>query len=496
MDHDHEHDHEHDEHGCCAHGNVGSSEPLDTSKMDVASRSLADALRLSFRILAVIMVLMLIAWVASGISFVDSNKVGVKKVFGRVTGTSPQGGGLTYTWPFPIGNIEIVNTSEQQLDMKDFWVFETGADAGKAMSDRTTSSKGLRPVLDGALFTGDRNLIHSSIKCYYRVSDPVTYLSQIARVNGSDVLAEREKDKALENVVRMAVCRAAIRTAAARTAQSLKTYKSDFEEEVRISAQKELDALLGGPQKIPGVVVIRSLSSEMEWPVQAQNAYAQANQARKDFEAKKNEAIGKARGILSNAAGEDYRVLVGVPWQDDVVKIGQADNLIGQYALLHDQAGMKKSQAKSADPAKAKELLKDASALDSQAEGILAKIDAELSSSRITGQVSTIMSAARTDLAYYINVLQSREKRLNDLLPEYERSPEMLTNRLWSETWEEIQSSPLVRPTYLPFAANGRTVIQVSHNPDLTKEYNKALQIFLKQESDRKAREAGKTPQQ
>ena len=496
-DHEHEHgpecnhghDHEHDA-SCCGHGVIDDG-PLDTSNMDVASRSLAEALRLSFRVLTLLMIGVLIAFAVSGFSFVDSGQVGVKKVFGRVTGTSPSGGGLTYTWPYPVGEIELVDVRERQLQIKDFWMLETGLDAGKDMSQRTSMSKGLQPVLDGALFTGDRNLIHARIDCRYRVTDPVTYLAQIAQVKSSDILAESDRDKALEQVIGMAVSRAAIREAAQRTAQNLKTHKGSFEEVVRLAAQQELDAMLGGSDR-KQVVVVNTLLMDIEWPVQAQPAYVAADQARKDFQGKRNDAIRQAREVLNQAAGDGYARLVGTPWRDDPAVIGSDANFIGQYQQLREEANRKAVLADKADKAGdsdlAADLRTDADALETQAREVLERIDNELMSNRVKGQASTIIARARAELADYIQAMKGREDRLTKLLPEYEKSPEMLMDRLWRETWDQIQSSPMVLRQYLPFAANARTVIQRGPNPDHLKAWTKAHAEWEKTERARKAR--------
>jgi len=466
--------------------------PLDTSNMDVASRSLADALRLSFRVLSVLMIGVLIAFAVSGFSFVDSGQVGVKKVFGRVTGTSPAGGGLTYTWPYPVGDIELVDVRERQLQIKDFWMLESAADVGKDVSQRTTMSKGLQPVLDGALFTGDRNLIHARIDCRYRVTDPVTYLAQIAQVKSSDILAERDRDKALEEVVRMAVCRAAIRSAAERTAQHLKTYKNHFEEVVRVSAQRELDAMLGGAGASQ-VVVLNTLLMDVEWPVQAQPAYVAADQARKNFQTRKNDAIRQAREVLNQTAGEEYARLVGVPWQDDVPEVGSDTNLIGQYQWLREEANRKLALAAKEDriekgSARAAELRAEADELESKALIALERVGDELTSGRVKGKASEILAKARAESMDYILAMKAREDRLTQLLPEYEKSPEMLMDRLWRETWDQVQGSPMVLRRFIPFADGPRTVIQLGPNPDHIKAYNKAHADWLKGEAARKAK--------
>ena len=64
-------------------------------EMDPATKSLADALRVSFRVLTVIMVFVVIAFLLTGLKSIEAQEVAVKKVFGKIVGTAEQG--LAYT---------------------------------------------------------------------------------------------------------------------------------------------------------------------------------------------------------------------------------------------------------------------------------------------------------------------------------------------------------------------------------------------------------------
>jgi len=223
--------------------------------------------------------------------------------------------------------------------------------------------------------------------------------------------------------------------------------------------------------------------------VQAQPAYVAADQARKDFQGKKNDAIRIAREVLNQAAGEGYARLVGVPWQDDPAEIGGDVNLIGQYQQLREEANRKEVLSDKAEQTEqAAALRAEADQLELQAREVLARIDNELISNRVKGQASMIIAKARAELADYVQAMKAREDRLTKLLPEYEKSPEMLTDRLWRETWDEIQSSPMVLRHYLPFSAVARTVIQRGTNPELLKAHNRAHADWEKGEKARRAR--------
>ena len=179
--------------------------------MDPASRHLANALRVSFRLLTVIMIIMMGVYLFTGVKFIEPHQVGIKKFFGRIDGVVDQG--LAYTWPYPVGDIDIISIKTQELAIEDFWLHETPRDKTKPLSERSAPRGGLRPGWDGALLTGDRNLLHVKLNCLYVITDPEAFKRNIPE--GQDAV------KPQDEVIRSAICQAAIHAAAQTTADSL-----------------------------------------------------------------------------------------------------------------------------------------------------------------------------------------------------------------------------------------------------------------------------------
>ena len=90
---------------------------------EAAEQSLADALRVSFRVLTVIMVFIVIAFLLTGVKIIGGTQRGIIMRFGEIIGTA--GPGLAYTWPFPIGSVEKLEVKEKALTIDDFWMHET-----------------------------------------------------------------------------------------------------------------------------------------------------------------------------------------------------------------------------------------------------------------------------------------------------------------------------------------------------------------------------------
>jgi len=382
------------------HAQDDQSRPLPAGgadrEMDAAAQSLADALRWSFRLLSAIMILVLVGFVLSGFKTIQPQQMGVKKVFGCVTGVVDQG--LAFTWPFPIGEIQIVDISEQAIEIDDFWMHETPEDKTKLLGERTAMSEGLRPGWDGALFTGDKNLLHVKLSCRYRIQDVLGYLRAVQETN-------LKRQTALRELIRSLVCKAAVQVASSKTADSIRySDKEQYTRQVRAQTQRQLNRLTLDPARIvrlrgdlaalrakvddklrqavardvdkllghldagrigdaraelgelakvlqedpnyddlwrqgtgltESVKILRIAFIQESWPLKARDAYVSAQRARSERENRISQAIANAKAALSGAAGDSYEKLVGKPWEigGRSPQEAAAEDLIGQWRV-------------------------------------------------------------------------------------------------------------------------------------------------------------------
>jgi len=450
---------------CC--GNQGGHDhgPMGESG-DPGSQSLADALRISFKLLAAIMVLMVIGFALTGLQGIESNEVGLVKVFGRVTRVATPG--LTYNWPFPIGQIEIVQTDVQDITLRDFWISEMPNEVEITdLSRRQVQSEGLRPGWDGALLTGDRYLIHMRIKCYYKVTDARAYRKAVRDKyvqNLPGKMGKRPVDPK-EEMVRSAVCSSAIIAAATRTADALKNKQKDaFAKDV----MREANILLAGEDETDatGLTITQITLPDTTWPLRALPDYAAVTFAKTKAETALHNARNAAETVLGKAVGQVYVQLVGKPWgtsgEADERALARTENrnydLIGQYSQARD----------AGDEAGAKALLE--------------KIDAVLLSNAIGGQVSEIIGEARNYAQRTSQQAKARLKEYEYLLPEYKRAPELTIQRLWASAREDILAAAMEK--YYISKGKGLTVLQINRDPEVVKQ-----QKIEKLRADREARE-------
>lgn len=435
---------------------------------DEASRSLADALRVSFRLLSLVMVLVLAAWTLTGLASVDSGENGIIYRFGHITGVA--GEGLAYGWPFPIGRIEKIDMRERRAVVDDFWMHLTPEDQTKPLSDVSPYAQGLRPGWDGGLLTGDRSLLHMKLGIAYRVEDPVAYTRNVPDPYVTTIPGSNEKitvDPA-EEFIRTAVCSAAIRAAAHRTADGLRRGEQEqFKTDVMHDAQRYLDELSTG-------LVIRTVDLEgNEWPLRARPAYEDAQNASSEAEQLVKSAESEAQDILAGAAGANYVRLVGRPWRlgqqrpDDET---EEFDLIGQYSRLVE-AARRAEQAGDSD---------ERQQLLAEAEEVLEMIDQVLQLGTTGGDASRILAEARAYKTQVVESVKSRARKFAELRPEFERDPDIMMQYLWAETRGEILSRSGVEKYIIP-PGRQKAVLRIRRPPEIAREIEREALKALQQ---------------
>lgn len=442
---------------------------------DPAQQSLADALRISFRILSFIMIIVVAAYLLTGVKFVKPQQIAILKVFGKQVGTA--GEGLTYNWPFPIGEIELVSTREQDLVIEDFWMHETAEDKTKTLLERRTSQQGLRPGWDGALLTGDRNLLHLRLVCTYSIREPVSYRKHIR--DGD--LKEMQR---LKEAVRSAVCRAAIRDAALRTADGIqRTEKAAFQADVRKLAQAELNALLETPEAgREGVRISQVLVENPSWPLRAYPAFIAAQQASNEKDKRISAARAEGAELLNTACGpENVRKLVGDVLGGPKARAGTASGPAAASAPATTKPG---SQAEPEDLIGRYADARRAARTE-QAKAILKQIDEVLLGADTTGEASGLLEEARADRTGIAQDARRRAERFQKLVAEYRRAPQFLLVRHWARVLDEVLNAPTVEKFYLTFS-RGKTIVRINSDPRVAKQIEREMLKKRKEETKEK----------
>ncbi|MCE9591785.1 MAG: hypothetical protein K8S99_14820 [Planctomycetes bacterium] len=415
--HHHGHDHDHD-HGA----------PLE-EEFDPAQQSLNDALRVSFWVLKVAMLIVVVFYLCSNIFSVPSTEVAVRLRFGQIVGEPGKQvinpGGPHFALPFPIEQVVRIPTSVQQFDLAtEFWFNLTPDQVGLTLDQLATAGastpKALNPERDGSLITGDANIVHARWSLSYKVIDPVAYLKNVG------------DEKAALAVVHSAAEAGILRSVARLTADEVVKGQIDREEAIR-NIQQTLDALETG-------VRVEQLSIAQPTPPMAvRDAFqavtrAESNKAR-DIE----KALQDRATILGAAAGEAHKPLLGM------IRAYEKDLVAG------DQAAIAKREAQ----------------ID-EAFGTL-NTGAEFGTVPISGAAAQVINEAlsyRSSIGAQIEADASRFRNYYDTFKNDPARRRIVINRLWQEARRDLLTGD-VETMYVP---PGHAWIKLNRDPNVTHE--------------------------
>jgi modulator of FtsH protease HflK len=162
-----EHEHHHPDHSH-EHG-----QPALVTSEDAGSQALAEALRSSFAIVKVVMLLMVLAFFGSGFFQVGPQEKAVILRFGRLVGGANNvllGPGLHWSLPYPIDEVvKIPSTEIQKVTSNNGWYFTTPTE--QLSGQEMPPGPSLNPAIDGYLITADRNIVHVRATLYYHIEN-------------------------------------------------------------------------------------------------------------------------------------------------------------------------------------------------------------------------------------------------------------------------------------------------------------------------------------
>ncbi len=252
-------EHEHHDH---AH------QPAPVTPEDSGSQALAEALRSSFAIVKIVMVLMVAAFFGSGFFQVGPSEKAVILCFGKPVGEGQKAlltAGLHWSLPYPIDEVVKIPIAEiQKVSSNNGWYFTThDQDIQEASGeDLPPTSESLNPAVDGYVITADRNIIHVRATLSYHIEDPIRYIFDFA---------------AASNAVQNALDNALLYTAAHfKVDDALYNDQAGFQEAVQ---QRVTDLT---EQQQLGIAVDQCTIDGIIAPRQLQEVFAQVTDAREN----------------------------------------------------------------------------------------------------------------------------------------------------------------------------------------------------------------------
>ncbi|HSU57191.1 MAG TPA: protease modulator HflK [Candidatus Dormibacteraeota bacterium] len=166
----------------------GTLPPGRETPVDAGSQALSEALRSSFGIVKVLMVLLVLAFFFSGVFNVGPAEQAIILRLGKPVGEGEKallGPGLHFSFPFPIDDYEKIPISGyQHLSSTIGWYAVTPEQELAGIEPPPMPS--LNPAVEGYVITADENIIHARATLTYHISDPIRFVFDF--VNASNAV--------------------------------------------------------------------------------------------------------------------------------------------------------------------------------------------------------------------------------------------------------------------------------------------------------------------
>ena len=313
-------------------------------ELDAAGKSLSEALRISFIILKVIMIILVIGFLASGFETVASNEQALVLRFGAIRGVGERrllGPGAHWILPYPIDEIiKIPVESTVHLSINTFWYTERPEDILSGQERPVRIDTPLDPLKEGYCITrgerqgettaisegSDYNLVHTKWQLTYQINDPERFFRNdyVRNVGPGDVYFDvitHSVEPLLKDLFEGAVVTAMVNY----TIDEAISSQDRIPRNVRSLMQDKLDRIQSGI-KVVSVQLTRS-----EPPRQVKSAFEASTLASQRSEKAITEARTYAEKTLNEAAGPYAEELFNA-LHDDKVSEQRREYLWSQLA--------------------------------------------------------------------------------------------------------------------------------------------------------------------
>lgn len=388
--------------------------------LDPANQSLADALRITFYLLQVAMLVIFGLFMLSGFQSVREGERGVRLLFGEDVEDDLQPG-FRFSWPYPLGELIRVTIAPPPVEMDTaFWPRLTEDQKKIARDQIGTIKYSLKPGEDGSLITGDRNLAHTQWTVSYRRER----LSNVVRN-----ILEADEQNIVKSAVQAAVVQAVADTKIDDLLKQSGEDSGSVAQRVRTLAQAKLDRINSG------LVLDRVVLAEKSPPFQVYADFTQVQSSQSKAQTELNKAETEAQNILNQAAGAAH---------DEITRLIDAY----ERALAADD---RPAQTECID------------AIFAIFDGRPAMVGGKAVEDAISGQVVAIINDARR---YRNSIVSQREAELGAYrakLAQYKVNPGVVVQRELADALAVFLARDNVEKFFLP---PGTSALEVLLNPD------------------------------
>lgn len=404
MAHKHTHDHDH------RHEQVPEPGPQGLppgEQLDAAGKSLSDALRISFTILKVIMIVLIVAFLASGFRTVGPDERALVLRFGKIRGIGNDailGPGAHWVFPYPIDEmVKIPVEKNINLEVNTFWYRLTRDDIlGPGVKPRNYRADVLDPLQEGYCLTrsqaagqsplavgtqsaadregSDYNIVHTKWQINYQIGDVDQFFRNVyvADVKPGQVYYE-VMIPSITPMLRSVVDDAIVATLVHYTIDDVLQSIDTIPRRVQQLVQQKLDDLE------TGIRVAQMQLVSAKWPMQVDHAFQAYVEASQRSDQMIQQARTYAETILTMTAG--------------------------QLAERLYQATM------------------DPNCDEPEREALW---------TQVTGDAQEILAQALVYQTRVVEAARANASYLLSILPEYRARPELVVNELYRSALEEV----------------------------------------------------------
>lgn len=408
--------------------------------MDPANRSLADALRITFRLLQIAMIVLVGLFAFSGVQTVNEGESGLRLVFGRLV-EDDVAPGMRFALPAPVGEIVRVPTGNKVVeDATAFYPF-VSAELRAQGPDRLPYMHRLNPARDGSILTGDQALAHAIVRVQYRRTDPASYARNVLDATTEEML--------VLNAVRQGMVRACAEISIDNFLREQQA--GSIARRAQEVAQRTLDTAGAGitleginlVQRIPPSYLRASFNK-------VQNAQAEAGQ-------KLDEARMTANATLNSMAGLAARDLIEL--------IEEYDRAMEQRVVL--SAG---GEVDPADLLDADEIL---ALIDAMLEGRSVTFRGVTTENRTSGEATAILQRAAVERARLVNNRQARLQMFLAKQEQYRQNESVMLTSEWSRAMATLLGRDFTQKYMLPTVSAFRQ-LYINQDPRIIRDLDAA----------------------
>jgi membrane protease subunit HflK len=279
------HEHDQDDH------DRGAPAPMTAE--DAGSQALSEALKSSFAIIKIVMVILVVVFLCSGIFTVSSQDVAVILRFGKPIGGGPGQllrPGLHWSFPYPIDEIVKIPIGQIQTVRSTVGWYATLPELEAAQTEPDPGPS-LNPASDGYTLTADGNIIHVRSTLQYRINDPLRYAFNFASGTNLNLFTGGS------NLIQNALNNALFHTSAHYTVDKALGDRTGFKERLLARVNQLIEEQGLG-------VTVETSDLDLIPPRQVKDKFKEVLDAQQDAINARDTARGYANEIVNKAHGE------------------------------------------------------------------------------------------------------------------------------------------------------------------------------------------------